>query len=92
MLTKDLINNIAETTGMTKKCVEELLNATNAVIRDALIEGKAVSLQGLGTLEIKRKEERTFVHPRTGVKSTSPARNQLCFKPAANIKDELKNI
>ncbi len=92
MLTKDLINNIAETTGMTKKRVEELLNATNAVVRDALIEGKAVSLQGLGTLEIKRKEERTFVHPRTGVKSTRPARNQLCFKPAASVKDELKNI
>lgn len=77
---------------MTRKRVEELLNATNATVRDALLEGKAVSLQGLGTLEIKHKEERTFVHPRTGVKSTVPAKNQLCFKPAANIKDELKNL
>jgi len=39
MLTKDLINNIAETTGLTKKRVEELLNATNAAVRDALLEG-----------------------------------------------------
>lgn len=91
MLTKDLINNIAETTGMTKKRVEELLNATNAAVRDALLEGKAVSIQGLGTLEIKRKEERSFIHPRTGEKSTVPARNQLCFKPSAYIKEELKN-
>lgn len=92
MLTKDLINNIAETTGLTKKRVEELLNATNAAVRDALLEGKAVSLQGLGTLEIKQKEERTFVHPRTGEKSVVPAKNQLCFKPTTNIKDELKNL
>lgn len=92
MLTKDLINNVAEATGMTKKRVEELLNATNAAVRDALLEGKSVYLQGLGTLEIKQKSERAFVHPRTGEKSTIPAKNQLTFKPAANIKDELKKL
>lgn len=92
MLTKDLINNVAEATGMTKKRVEELLNATNAAVRDALLEGKSVSLQGLGNLEIKQRNERTFVHPRTGEKTTVPAKNQLYFKPTATIKDELKNL
>ena len=53
MLTKDLINRIAETTGLTKKRVEQLLSANNAILRETLMDGKTVQLQGLGMLEIK---------------------------------------
>lgn len=91
MLTKDLINNIAGATGMTKKRVEELLGATNAIVRESLMTGKTITLQGLGTLEIKSRSERTVTHPRTGEKSTVPAKNQLIFKPADKLKDAFKN-
>ncbi len=87
MLTKELIQNTATATGLPRKRIEELLGATNAAVREALMEGKSIALQGLGTLEIKQRNERTFANPRTGEKTRIPGKPQLIFKPAATIKE-----
>ena len=92
MLTKDFINLIANTTGLSKKDVEHLLNTNNAILRENLMAGKAIQLQGLGTLEIKERNERTIVHPRTGERTVVPKKKQLVFRPVANIKEEIKKI
>ena len=92
MLTKDLIGLIAEASGLSKKKVEHLLATSNAILRETLMAGKAVQLQGLGMLEVKEKKERTIIHPRTGERKIVPSKNQLVFRPVANIKDELKKI
>ena len=92
MLTKDLITLVANATGMSKKSVEHLLNTNNAILRENLMAGKAIQLQGLGTLEIKERNERTIVHPRTGERTVVPKKKQLVFRPVANIKDELNKI
>jgi nucleoid DNA-binding protein len=92
MLTKDFISLVASASGLSKKKVELLLNTNNAVIRENLMAGKAIQLQGLGTLELKEKNERVIVHPRTGERTVVPRKNQLVFRPVANIKDELKKI
>lgn len=92
MLTKEFIGLIAENTGMTKKDVEHLLSTTNAIIRENLMDGKTIQLQGLGALEIKERKERVIMHPKTGERMISPSKNQLVFRPVANMKDELKKI
>ena len=92
MLTKDFISLIASASGLSKKKLEHLLNTNNAVIRENLMAGKAIQLQGFGTLELKEKNERVIVHPRTGERTIVPRKNQLVFRPVANIKDELKKI
>lgn len=92
MLTKDLIGMIAEAAGMSKKDAEQMLSTTNAIIRENLMAGKAIQLQGLGTMEIKERTARTIVHPRTGERTEVPSKNQLVFRPVANIKDELKKV
>ncbi len=92
MLTKDFVSMIASATGLSKKKVEELISTNNAILRETLMSGKAVQLQGLGTLEVKAKKERSIVHPRTGERAVVPSKNQLVFRPVAQIKDELKKI
>ena len=92
MLTKEFIGLMAQASGLTKKKVEELLTTTNAIVRENLMEGKSIQFQGLGALEIKERKERVIVHPRTGERSVSPSKNQLVFRPMANMKDELKKI
>ena len=92
MLTKDFIGLIAKESGLTKKNAEELLSIGNAIIRETLMSGRAVQLQGLGTMETKMKNERTIVHPRTGERTVVPSKRQVSFRPVSNIKDELKNI
>ncbi|MBQ2541451.1 MAG: HU family DNA-binding protein [Paludibacteraceae bacterium] len=90
MLTKDLINNIAEATSLTKRHVSDLLSVTNQVIIESLMSDKAVSLHGLGTLEVKQKNERVIVHPVTGARNTVPAKKQISFRPLATLKEEFK--
>ncbi len=92
MLTKELIGLIANESGQSKKNVEQLLSTMGAIMRENLMAGKAIQLQGLGALEIKEKQERTIVHPKTGEKTVVPRKNQLVFRPVANMKDELKKI
>lgn len=92
MLTKDLVGLVASASGLSKKKVELLLSNTNAIVRENLMAGKVVQLQGLGALEIKDRNARAIVHPKTGERGTVPAKKQLVFRPADNIKDELKKI
>ena len=91
MLTKEFVGLIAESTGRTKKDVEQLLSTFNAVVRENLMAGKTVQLQGLGALEVKTKNARTIVHPKTGERTEIPSKNQLVFKPVATVKEALKN-
>lgn len=92
MLTKELIGRIAAATGQSKKQVEHMLSTNNAILRESLMAGKAVTLQGFGALEIKTRAPRTIVHPRTGERILSAGKNQLVFRPVDNLKDELKKI
>lgn len=92
MLTKELIGQLVNTTKLTKKNAEQLLATTTAIMRENLLAGKAVQLQGIGSLEMKERKARTIVHPRTGERSVAPSKNQLVFKPIGNLKDELKKI
>ena len=92
MLTKELIGKIAEASGISKKDAEHLLTTTNAIMRENLMAGKAIQLQGLGALEIKERKERVIVHPKTGERTLSPSKNQLVFRPMVNMKEELKKI
>lgn len=92
MLTKEFIGKIADATGLSKKDTEQLQSTMNAIIRENLMAGKSIQLQGLGAFEIKERKARTIVHPRTGERTVTPSKNQLVFKPVANIKDELKKI
>ena len=92
MLTKDFIGLISNASGLSKKETEQLLTTMNAIVRENLMAGKAIQLQGLGALEIKERNERVIVHPRTGERTIVPSKNHLVFRPVANLKDELKKI
>ena len=92
MLTKEFIGLVSNESGLSKKETEQLLTTMNAIVRENLMDGKAIQLQGLGAFEIKERKERVIVHPRTGERSVSPSKNQLVFRPMANMKDELKKI
>lgn len=92
MLTKEFLGLVSEQSELSKKETEQLMTTMNAIIRESLMDGKSIQLQGLGTLELKERQARTIVHPRTGEKSVVPSKNQLVFKPVGTIKDEFKKL
>jgi len=91
MLTKDLISGIAAQSGLTKRRTEELLSATTSVVLENLLQGKSVQLQNIGILEVKEKNARVIVHPKTGERTIVPAKKQLVLRPTSAMKGILNN-
>ena len=91
MTQKELISETAKSLDMTKVQTEQRLNATSELIVQALLDGKSVMIQNFGTLEVKQKNERVTVHPKTGVRTLTPPKLQVNFKANPNLKEELKN-
>ena len=91
MTQKELISETAKSLEITKVQTEQLLNATSELIIQALLDGKSVMIQNFGTLEVKQKNERVSVHPKTGVRTLTPPKLQVNFKANPNLKEELKN-
>lgn len=91
MTTRELISQVAKRSGLTKSQVADLLDATENVIVQNLLEGKSVLIQNFGTIEVKKKKERISVHPKTGERTMIPPKQQIAFKPNQTLKDEIKN-
>ena len=87
MLTKELINKISASSGLSKSLTEDMIGALTAEMRDALMADKSVLIQGLGVFEVKERSERVNVHPKTGERQVIPAKQQLTFKPVSTLKE-----
>ena len=83
----ELIAAAAESTGMTKKDTERVLNAAIDAITAALIQGEKVQLSGFGTFEAKTREARVGRNLHTRVTMEIPATRVPGFKASKALKD-----
>lgn len=86
----DLVNNIAEKSGLTKKDVESVLNSFLGEVTDALASGDKVQLIGFGTFETRSRSSRTGRNPQTGKTIEIPASKVPAFKAGNKLKDAVK--
>ena len=85
----DLVNFIAEETGLTKADSSRALEAMmNGVIKGLKEEGK-VTLTGFCTFTAKAKEAKVGRNPRTGEAVNIPARTAVVVKAGSKLKDAL---
>ena len=84
---KDLITEIAEETGMTKKDVATVVDATFDKITAAMASGDKVQVVGFGTFETRERGERTGINPRTKETVTIAACKVPVFKAGKTLKD-----
>ena len=83
----ELIAAAAESTGMTKKDTERVLNAAIDAITAALIQGEKVQLSGFGTFEAKTREARVGRNLHTRETMEIPATRVPGFKASKALKD-----
>jgi len=87
MTKTDLVNYIAEETGLTKADATRALDATmSGIVKGLKSEGK-VALTGFCTFATQHKEARQGRNPRTGEAVTIPARTAVTIKAGAKLKD-----
>lgn len=83
----DLIAAAAESTGMTKKDTERVINAALDAITNAMLSGDKVQLSGFGIFEVKSREARTGRNPHTKEAIEIPATRVPSFKASKALKD-----
>ncbi len=89
MTKTDLVNYIAEETGLTKADSTRALDAMmNGVIKGLKDENK-VALTGFLTFTSKKKEAKMGRNPRTGEAVKIPARVAVTVKAGSKLKDAL---
>ena len=87
MTKADLINAIAEKAEFSKKDSEKALNAVISSITDALVSGDKVQIVGFGTFEVRQRDAKEAINPRTKEKIQIPAKTAPAFKAGKALKD-----
>ena len=83
----ELIAATAESTGLTKKDTERVLNAALDAITAAMAGHEKVQLSGFGTFEVKERCSRIGRNPRTREAIDIPSTFVPSFKPSKALKD-----
>jgi nucleoid DNA-binding protein len=81
MNNKDLINALAQTDGLKATDTQSMvLTAVKAII-EKMCDAEPVNLNGLGTFDVRKRNERIIVNPGTGKKNLVPPKLVATFKP-----------
>ena len=83
----ELISAVAEKAALSKKDSEAAVSAVLDVIADALAQGDEVRLVGFGTFEVKKREARMGLNPKTKEPVPIPTTKVPAFKPGKALKD-----
>jgi len=83
----ELIDAIAEETGLTKKDSESALKAFINTIGKELKKGGSVQLVGFGTFEVGKRAARVGRNPKTGENIKIKASKSPKFKAGKALKD-----
>ncbi len=90
MTKSELIEQVAQTSGLSKKQAGEAVNATLNTIQDSLASGESVTITGFGSFEVRDRKARDGVKPGTSEKIHIPASKYPAFKPGKPLKDAVK--
>lgn len=83
----ELIAQVAEKTGLSKKDTESIVNAAVDTIAATMAQGDKVQLSGFGIFEVKDRQARVGRNPKTKEAIEIPASRQPVFKPSKALKD-----
>lgn len=86
----DLVSEVVEKAGLTKKDSEGVVNAIFDGISEALAKGDKVQLVGFGTFEVRERQAREGRNPSTGETIQIAAQKVPAFKPGKALKDQVK--
>lgn len=90
MLKQDLIQAVAQSTGLTKKAASDAVEAMISAITGALKSGDSVLITGFGKFEVRNRAARAGINPKTMQKITLPATKVPAFKAGKALKVAIK--
>ena len=85
----ELIAQVAEKTGTTRKDAEQVITTMLEVIGEELAAGGRVQLVGFGAFETKHREPRIGRNPKSGDKVMVPEKRVPHFKPGKELRERV---
>ena len=85
----DLVDLVADETGMKKKDVKDVMDTIIDNISSLLDNDFKVQLTGFGSFEVRTRRARTGVKPGTTEKIDIPASKYPAFKPGKSLKERV---
>jgi integration host factor subunit alpha len=88
-LTKaEIVDNIAETSDVSKKEIQRIIDSFFSQVKGALLEDRVVEFRGFGTFEIRtRKGRERARNPKTGETVSVQNHGVVVFRPGKELKD-----
>lgn len=83
----ELAKRIGKTIDETQMLTYSLVDSMN----EAFQEGDTVVISNFGSFEVKKRMERIMVSPTTKKRMLVPPKLVLGFKPAASVREKIKN-
>jgi integration host factor subunit alpha len=89
MTKAEIVEQIYERVGFSKKEAAELVEKVFDIMKETLAEGEKVKISGFGNFVVREKNARKGRNPQTGQEILLEARRVLTFKPSLVLKNIL---
>jgi DNA-binding protein HU-beta len=82
----DIVNRVADRTGVPKMKAEQAVEALFHSMKDALTRGERIELRGFGVFIVKPRKRGVGRNPRTGEEVAIPSGKTIRFKPGKELQ------
>ena len=86
MIKLDIINRVADKTGVPKMKAEQAVEALFHSMKEALTRGERIELRGFGVFVVKPRKRGVGRNPRTGEEVALPSGKTIRFKPGKELQ------
>lgn len=86
MTKADLVENIFEKIGLSKKEAQEIIEILFETMKQTFVEGESVKLSGFGTFNVRKKMSRRGRNPKTGDDLEITPRRVITFRASNQLK------
>jgi len=87
----DIVENIYEKVGFSKKEVAKIVESIFDIIKDGLQQEEKIKISGFGNFIVRKKRARRGRNPQTGDDIEISPRRILTFKPSQVLKGALNH-
>jgi integration host factor subunit beta len=88
----ELIEQLAETSGINVMQAEEVVNLIYRKMRDTMVNGGRIEIRGFGSFVVKSYGAYQGRNPKTGDKIDVPPKKLPFFKVGKELKERIDNI
>lgn len=91
MTKAEIVEQIYEKIGFSKKESAEIVELVFDTMKDTLAKGDKIKISGFGNFVVRNKRSRVGRNPQTGEEIEITARRVLTFRPSQVLKTSLNN-